>query len=46
MEYLLYMAKRGFPLTVNLARAFAWAVALHTGSHGCFNNEVGAGKHW
>ena len=27
-SYLLYMAERGFPLTVNMAQAFASAISL------------------
>ena len=38
VQYLLYMAEHGFPLT---RKAFAWAIAKHsvTGSH--FNPELG-----
>ena len=32
-SYLLYMAERGFPLTVNMAEAFAWAISFRSGSH-------------
>ena len=28
VAYLLYMANHGFPLTVNMAKGFAWALAL------------------
>ena len=45
-SYLIYMAERGFPLTSNMARAFAWAVSLRSGASDRFNNEVGPGKHW
>ena len=40
--YLLYMAERGFPLTLSMARAFA---SLHSGTSDCFNKEARAGKH-
>ena len=45
-SYLLYMAERGFLLTTNMARAFAWAVLLRSGTQGHFNEESGPGKHW
>ena len=45
-SYLLYMAERGFPLTINMARAFAWAVSLRAGTQARFNNETGPGKNW
>ena len=45
-SYLLYMAERGFPLTINMARAFAWAVYLRTGIQARFNNETGPGNNW
>ena len=38
------MAERGFPLTTNMARAFAWAVSLSSQAH--FNEESRPGKHW
>ena len=45
-SYLLYMAERGFPLTSSMARAFAWAVSLRSGTSDCFNVETVPGKHW
>ena len=45
-SYLLYMAERGFPLTSNMARGFAWAVSLRSGTSDRFNEETGPGKHW
>ena len=46
VSYLLYMEGRGFPLTTNMACAFAWAVSLRSGSQARFNKESGLGKHW
>ena len=46
VAYLFYMAERGFPLTVNMARAFAWAVSFRSGSNSRFNEDTGPGKHW
>ena len=43
---LLYMAERGFPLTVNMAQAFVWEISFRSGCHGQFNKKVGPGKHW
>ena len=45
-SYLLYMAERSFPLTSNMARAFAWAVSMRSGTSDRFNEETGPGKHW
>ena len=45
-SYLLYMAERGFPLTSHMARGFAWAVSLRSGTSDRFNEETGPGKHW
>ena len=45
-SYLLYMAERGFPLTINMAWAFAWAVSFRSGTQNRFNEETGPGKHW
>ena len=39
--YLLYMANHGFPLTVNMAKEFAWMVALRSGSSKHFIEELG-----
>ena len=44
--YLLYIAECGFPLTVNMARSFALAVSLCSGTSGRFNEETRPGKHW
>ena len=45
-SYLLYMAEHGFPLTIKMARVFAWAVSLRAGTQARFNNETGPRKHW
>ena len=45
-SYLLYMAERGFPLMSNMARAFAWAVSMRSGTSDRFNEETGPGKYW
>ena len=42
VSYLLYMAKRSFPLT----KAFAWAIAKRSGTDGRFHPEFGPGEHW
>ena len=41
--FLPRISSHGFPLTTNMARAFAWA---RSGTQGCFNEESGPGKHW
>ena len=46
VSYLLYMAKRGFPLTKTMVKAFAWAIAKRSGRDGCFHPEFGPGEHW
>ena len=46
VQYLVYMAKRGFPLTHKMVMAYAWAIAKRAGSAGRFNPEYGPGKHW
>ena len=40
------MAERGFPLTINMARAFAWDVSFRSGTENRFNEETGPRKHW
>ena len=45
-NYLLYMAEHGFPLTMKMAQAFAWAIAIQSGTQGRFNEEIGPEKHW
>ena len=45
VNYLLYMAKRGFPLTRRMVMAFAWAIAIRNGNAGRFS-DTGPGKHW
>ena len=37
ISYLLYMAKRGFPLTKTMVKAFAWAIAKRSGRDGHFH---------
>ena len=39
VQYLLYMAKQGFPLTRKMVMAFEWAIAKRTGSADRFNPE-------
>lgn len=46
VQYLVYMAKRGFPLTHRMVMAFAWAIAKRAGTADRFNPEYGPGKHW
>ena len=46
VQYLVYMAKRGFPLTRKMVMAYAWAIAKRAGSADRFNPEYGPGKHW
>ena len=46
VAYLFHMAERGFPLAVNMAQAFAWAVSFRSGSNSRFNEDTGPGKHW
>ena len=46
ISYLLYMADRGFPLTTTMAQAFAWAIAIRSGTQARLNAESGPGKHW
>ena len=45
VSYLIYMAERGFPLTMKMVLAFAWAIALRTGSADRFSPN-GPSKHW
>ena len=45
VSYVLYMADRGFPLTMRMVLAFAWAIAIRTGKAGRFS-ENGPSKHW
>ena len=40
-SYLIYMAERIFPLTRMMVKAFAWAIAKHSGR---FNVEYGPGE--
>ena len=46
VSYLLYMAEWGFPLTTSMARAFAWAVSIRSGTQARFNEESVPVKHW
>ena len=45
-EYHLYMANCGFPLTRIMVKAFAWAIAKHSGNEKICNAEFGHGDHW
>ena len=45
-QYLLYMAERGFPLTRTMVKAFAWAIAKHSGNDARFSPEQGPSEHW
>lgn len=45
-EYLLYMAKCGFPLTRTMVKAFAWAIAKRAGKGDRFNADYGPTDHW
>ena len=45
-SYVLYIAERGFPLTINMVQACAWAVSLRANTQARFNNETGPGKYW
>ena len=44
-SYLVFMAKRGFPLTRTMVKAFAWAIAKRSGRDR-FNKESGPSEHW
>ena len=46
VQYLVYMAQRGFPLTRTMVMAFVWAIAKRTGKADRFNPEYGPSKHW
>ena len=46
MACLVYMAERSFPPPHTMTKAFAWAVAKHSGKADCFNPETGPGEHW
>ncbi len=41
VNYLLYMAERGFPLTRTMVKAFALAIAKRSGCAYRFNEELG-----
>lgn len=45
VSYLAYMAQRGFPLTRTLTKAFAWAIAVRSGTADRFGKE-GPSEHW
>ena len=45
-QYLLYMAECGFPLTRTMVKAFAWAIAKHSGNDARFSPEQGPSEHW
>ena len=40
-QYLVYMAKCGFPLTRTMVKGFAWAIAKHVGKDDRFNKDYG-----
>ena len=46
VNYLLYMAERGFPLTRTMVKAFALAIAKRSGVAYRFNEELGPSDHW
>ncbi len=46
VNYLLYMAERGFPLTRTMVKAFALAIAKRSGCAYRFNEELGPSDHW
>ena len=46
VQYLIYMAGRGFPLTRTMTKAFAWAVAKRSGNDSQFNKNDGPSEHW
>ena len=46
VNYLLYMAERGFPLTHTMVKAFALAIAKRSGCAYRFNEELGPSDHW
>ena len=46
VSYLFYMAKRGFPLTKRMVKAYAWAIAKRSGGDKRFNDQLGPREHW
>ena len=40
------MANSEFPLTRNMIRAFAWAIAKHSNNDSHINPDLGPGDHW
>ena len=46
VNYLLYMADRGFPLTRTMVKAFALAITKRSGCAYRFNEELGPSDHW
>ena len=46
VNYLLYMAERGFPLTRTMVKAFALAIAKRSGCAYRFNEALGPSDHW
>ena len=42
VQYLLYMAKQGFPLTRKMVMAFVWVIARTAVSVDRFNPEYGS----
>ncbi len=46
VQYLLYMAQRGFPLTRTMTKAFAWAISKRSGTDNRFSKSDGPGEHW
>ena len=43
VQYLIYMADRGFPLTRTMVKALAWAIARRSVKD---KAEQGPGEHW
>ncbi len=46
VNYSVYMAERGFPLTRTMVKAFAWAIAKCSSKDHRFHPEYGPGNHW
>ena len=44
VDYLLYMADHGFPLTRTMVKAFAWALAKRSGNGDHFNVRLALGN--
>ena len=46
MEYVKYSAKRGFPMTKKICKAYAWAVTKKSGRRLSFNEQTGPSDKW